>query len=301
MQLNHNFATLRFFAASLLLTVSPAAIAGQNEGFERKERLSAFREILSGLDRAKLSSVIKATEVFEERFDPRPVDERVGAFLIFRAFYYDLLEEQTRLVRKRHWEDVDNDTDYPVSLRKHGLRLQATEGVYYVGERPNFLIREFGEKVSEAVQAFLRLRSKELADGFSDDGALVISFENVAGRVRSWENYLASYSASPLSEEAMYFYRAYLHTLLGGLDNSPTLKYVGKQHGESVYQVPFQIRKLYREYAKKNSRSESGSAVGEFLSLLEEAQFERSVKINRFLKESYQSLVAVSKVPSWSW
>lgn len=283
-------------SAGVLGLVWPLAVAVAQDGDKNvRDGLSIYREFLSRLDQGELASVQKGLQEFIERYESRPADEKDAAFLALRKFFYEIEEEQNRVQRL---DGIALEKAFVESLARNGFRLWESEGYWYVDEHPKFLHKEFGKRVSEPIRAFLRLRVKELKEGFSDDAALEVSFENLAQRVRTWERYIAGHPDSPLQDEAKYFYQVYLGALLEGSNNTPVFDYVhGSENGADTLRQD--VRAIYRRYVQDNPSTESGKTVKDYLALLEKSGFQRSEEVVGFLRAQDDIWSSIPRPDSW--
>lgn len=201
---------------SLLVPNSSSSVAAEQDADAASQvELTRYKEALSVLDTADLDSVQEGLQLIGARLEGASADDRDAAFLAFREFFYDVEQDQNREERP---DGVEFEENFLKTLEKNGFRLVGSEGFWYVDEHPDFLHKKFGELVSEPIGELLRIRVEEIDEGTFDDAALVVSFKNIADRVRTWDRYLSKYPDSPLLDEAKYFYRLYLHTLLEGVE-----------------------------------------------------------------------------------
>jgi len=276
--------------------LSTMAIATEHdEGVSAQNNLAVYGEFLSDLDRGDVTSIQNGVQRLGELFDSRPVEEMDAAFLAFRGFYYEVEMEQNDFER---FDGSELEDSFLKDLDQNGFRLSSSEGMSYVDEHPKFLHRAFGDRVSEPVGVFLRLRVNELEEGIFDDAVLMISFENLAERVRTWERYMEKYPDFVLFDEAKYFYQTYLLTLLEGSSNTPIYDYDHEQKTESVT-VYQHVQDIYREFAEGNSSMKSTEIVKEYLALLEKSDFRQSEETTAFLRALSKAWQLPEMPDSW--
>ena len=88
-------------------------------------------------------------------------------------------------------------------LQANGIRVRDNgEGGWCLDSRPDFFVWHFGELTSAAVRDYLNLEKRELEHPVAVDGHLAVSFEELALRVRNWEQYLDEHPDSPYRSEA---------------------------------------------------------------------------------------------------
>lgn len=276
---NKNYVLILF-----LLILVPFFI-GCNHNNSSSISLLQFREYLDKLHKSELVSISKASNEFKKSFSTAPPEIKDSAFIVFRAFYYDVINSYYEVF----WNNQDlvmklnaNNNDDPqvrqlnLALDHSGLRLSKTEGGYYIDEQPKYLYSNFRNYVSRAISEYLFLRSKELEEGFSENSKLLISFKSLGDRIAAWERYLIKYPASPLSAEAKFSYHLYLNTFISGLDNSPV--------AIDDILLP-EMKNIYLNYIKDNNNLESGKVVQKFYSIISDNNFHLTSALDDFYKD----------------
>jgi hypothetical protein len=267
--------------------------------------LNGYQKYLNSLDKNDPDSIQKGLISFlfnAERFSGADRDQ---GYQFFRNFYYRTLyqynenfNQDKRLLEKIYQKDPDgtiyidkilanlnNPTlkkdpqveKFVLQLWKNGLELSQTEGNFYLSEQPGYLFYHFNGRVSPSLKQFLAIRERELAEGFSEDAGLLISFQALGDRVATWDGYLEKYPASPQLNEAKYYYLLYLYTFLTGIDNSRVFV-DGKLAPE--------VKKAYQDYQSKYPDTKSGRLVGKFYQVLQAAGFKKSAVVDRFYQEN---------------
>ncbi|MCF8373627.1 MAG: hypothetical protein K9H64_18545 [Bacteroidales bacterium] len=106
---------------------------------------------------------------------------------------------------------------------------------------------------------------------------MLISFDQLADRVVTWENYINKYPTAFNKGEAEYYYQTYLETLLTGMDNTRVFDL------EDVYVRP-DIRELYKQYIEKNPNRKSTEIIDNYYKFIEKHDFRYNDSIDLFLK-----------------
>jgi hypothetical protein len=270
-----------------ILLINILLFAGCNRNSNSSaDLLIQFRKYLDNLPKSELASISHASNEFRKSFPSASPEIRDMAFVEFRSFYYNVINHyyeifgnNQELINKLN----DNKNDDPrvrnlkLTLDQNGLRLSKTEGGYYIDEKPDYLYNNFKNFVSNDINEFLLIRSKELEEGFSEDAKLLISFKALGDRITIWEKYLNKYPASPLAAEAKFSYHLYLNTFLTGLDNSPVTK-------DNVF-LP-EMKNVYSDYIQKNYNSESGKIVEKFFSIISKNNFRLTSSLDDFYDEN---------------
>ncbi len=153
-----------------------------------------------------------------------------------------------------------------------------TEGTYYLDVLPDYFHSIFKGHVSKGLNSYLDQRNKELAEGFSEDAGLRISFNQVYERVVAWENIIQENPHFILSDDADYYYKTYLETLLTGMDNSRVFD------GDDRKLNP-EIQKLYESIIQSAGNSKSKSIISEYYSIASKNDFKYSEQLDACLKK----------------
>jgi hypothetical protein len=269
----------------LFLLIFAPLFIGCNHNNTSSVSLFQFREYLDKLHKSELASISKASVEFKKSFSTAPPEIKDSAFIVFRAFYYDVINSYYEVFSNN--QDLviklnSNNLEDPqvkrlkIALDQNGLRLSKTEGGYYVDEHPTYLYSNFKNYVSRAVSDYLFIRSKELEEGFSEDSKLLISYKSLGDRITTWERYLLKYPASPLSAEAKFSYHLYLNTFITGLDKSPV----------AIDDIVLpEMKNIYSDYFKNNTNLESGKIVEKFYSIISNNNFHLTSALDDFYKD----------------
>jgi hypothetical protein len=269
-----------------LLINIPQFIGCNHNNNSSANLLVNFRAYLDKLHKSDLASISNASNEFRKNFSAADPEIRDSAFIEFRSFYYDVINNyyeiflnNQELVNKLndHKNEDPQVQQLKIALDQNGLRLSKTEGGYYIDEKPDYLYDNVNNFVSRDINEFLLIRSKELEEGFSEDARLLISYKSLGDRITTWEKYLNKYPTSPLSAEAKFSYHLYLNTFITGLDNSPVTT-------DDVL-LP-EMKNVYSDFIHKNNNSESGKIVEKFYTIISNNNFHLSSALDDFYKEN---------------
>jgi hypothetical protein len=252
-----------------------------------------YARALNGLDKANIESIPRAIASYKRFARKFSIDQRDSAFCLFREFYYEVLgnktksfDEDTALNRKltEGFAFIDSKPDAKTEntvkfWEKNGAQLLFSEGMPYVDEPADFLLKKFSSFVSIPMKTFLRLRASELSEGFSEDAGLLIPFSEVANRVILWEKFNNNYPNFIMKDISVSYYRLYLQTLLTGMDNSPVFEDYGNG------KLDENIRKLYKQFIKSHPKSRSAFIVSGYLKILKKNSYKWSEEADDFLRK----------------
>ena len=148
------------------------------------------------------------------------------------------------------------------------------EGGYVAEPDPDLFFNVFGKKASPALQDYLVLRKKELAEGFSIDAGMLITFPQLYERIESWSQFLKDHPGHMLTQDALDYYSMYLRTLLVGMDNTPAFE-------DGV--LTAHVRKLFENIRQQGKDSVSRQVVSDYYEQLSKSGFKDNEKHYQFL------------------
>jgi hypothetical protein len=177
----------------------------------------------------------------------------------------------------------DKPTPSPVkyftnNLAACGIGIFQTEGNYYLDMMSGYLYKNFENRISEGVKAYLYIRKGEMAAGFTEDAGLLISFDALYGRVRQWEKFLNDYPKTIYSGAASDYYYTYLQTLLTGMDNSRVFDM------ETGVLSP-EVKTIYEKAMRQDTSSKTSKIISSYYDLLARHNFKETDSVNVFFKE----------------
>ncbi|WP_026992951.1 hypothetical protein [Flavobacterium subsaxonicum] len=110
-------------------------------------------------------------------------------------------------------------------LKSAGLEFwEIGEGYVEIRTVHDFYYSIFKNYVTPDYKDFLQQTAYEEDDLYSADAGIAIPFKAVGERVIFWENYIARYPNSKLTQEATENYKSYQYDYLFGQDNTPTVE-----------------------------------------------------------------------------
>ena len=211
--------------------------------------------------------------------------------LFNRVFYKAVNEFNTTLESKYSTFLAGNDIEPEIydtinteklefnkSLDICGLTLLNSEGSYYVDARYDYEYDLFHDRVSPALTEFLKIRKKELKEGFSEDAGMLISFNQLYDRVVIWEDFMTKYPDFFQIKDARFYYSTYLSTLLSGMDNSLPCD------TETGILLP-EVKKLYLKISLLNDSRKSTNVVKDYVDLLKTTDFKMPDSLDQFLQK----------------
>jgi len=230
-------------------------------------------------------------ELITSQFDSLNQTRKENIFILFRKAYKQIIEEynSSSSIKYSELQDFSNHThieyeqvmekEFNKELARKGAILSWSEGSCYIDEKPDYLYNIFKSRISNEMTEYLRISSKEIKEGFLNDGGLTISFENLYERIITWENFINKYPEFLLKKEVEDNYSKYLSTFFSGSDNTPIYEY------EPAKLLP-EIKKIYEKIIAKNESRKSTKEVTAFYNKLKKNNFIRLEENNQNLPET---------------
>ena len=164
-------------------------------------------------------------------------------------------------------------------LNPYGCSLLLSEGIPSLELNSGFLLAQCGERLSPGMQKFLSIREREEHQGFSDDAALLISWNALSDRIAEWEAFLSQTHGLSVLPEARGWYELYLRVYLTGLDNAR----VFNPDNDSL---ATEVHASYQRYVSQYSDTKSGRIVAGYLNVLERHSWKNSKEAEAYLTRS---------------
>src|SRR5438552_10266681 len=240
------------------------------------EPLDEIPSLLAGLDSEAETARLQARAVAAT---PRAD----SVFLSFRDRFLKMGEQitdrldQATSIQATVLEDTATSRQLTTLLAKDGFALAYTEGNAYADEDNAYWTRLFDGALTPAMQRYLRLRATEQSARFSEDAALQISWDELAGRAVTWEQFADSYPDFSWKDASRFWYDTYLSTYLTGMDNSRVFTDSGT--------LEPQVRTSYEHLVAQYPRTRTAQLVAQCLTLLKLSSYRRSVALDSLLRE----------------
>jgi len=278
---------------SLPVTMAPEPDSARQTG------VTKYVAFLSSLDNHNLDSIsqgLRAYKAQAAQFNQAQRDTACREYITFFhatiSLHNDNIWEDLDFISKLHNPDRHRDpevTAFLQALKRNGLALYNFGRLHYIDQREDYLYHHFFWYVSPSFRDYLALRKDELAEGFSNNDALLISFDEVGRRVIRWETYLERYPNSVATALAKYYYGLYLNTFLTGLKNSPVFARTGE--------IQPHLITTYDTFASRFGSTAAGRLVRQFYYILIEADFRWSPRVRDFYIEHNIANMHQAQIP----
>ena len=247
--------------------------------------LKSYKLYLDQLENDSITSIPFALDYIQTCLLTDNVDRDSIFFLFHKKFYAitSSLNDSLNTKYKFLVNQIEYDSStvelksFENNLAVCGIGIYSTDGTYYLDAIPDFLYNTFKNRVSEGLVEFLYIRKEELKQGFSQDAAMLISFEDLYQRVKRWENFLKNYPNTVYNSEAISYFETYLVTLMTGMDNSKIFDF---QYNSLLPE----INTLYENIIKDEPISATTEIISSYYTFLARHDFKENDSIQIFLK-----------------
>ena len=253
---------------------------------QQKTDFSSVKNEMLSCSEFDIVSIPIAEKIIEKSIVTMNPVEQDSTYIIFNYIFYtavnafnDSLElKYPDILEKFEKGTTDQKTrEFKKCLDLCGLSLLNSEGSYYVDEKDDYYYDLFKGKVSPALNEYLKIRNKEIKQGYSEDADLLIGFDDLYERVVTWEDFMAQYPDFFLLKDAEFNYTSYLSTLITGTDNSETFD----SETQNLYPG---IKKLYEKIISHKDGKKSTKVISDYYELLKRNEFKQPDNLDLFLK-----------------
>ncbi len=262
---------------AIFLSASPAISA---DDCGTKE----FKKNADKLDKSKIESVGSLKKLFNQSSAGLPRQCISRLFSEFCSYYYQFMHSYEKSIE-------DYLSNYPLpqqeesklvsKLSKAGWKLDESEGMYYVGEDGEWLLKEFGSILPEDWNKYLQQRTKEVKKQFSEDAGLLISWEELRDRIIYWEKFLIKYPTFSEKEVIDFYLDVYIRTYLTGMSNS-------RIADVETNKVQDKIIESYQNFLTLNKQSKYYKLVEGQYNILKRNSFHLNEKTSQELEVFYK-------------
>ena len=135
-------------------------------------------------------------------------------------------------------------------LNNYGLEiLDLAETEVSIIEVPNYYYNIFKDYVTDDYREYLEITSKENEEPYYTDGSILVSYDKIADRLLTWENFLKKYPNSDLAEKANEECNTYRRIYILGSYNSPTRE--GGWENSELFYIPENNLKEFNRFIEK--------------------------------------------------
>jgi hypothetical protein len=225
-------------------------------------------------DESSIESACRQLVVFAKQKNDDCKDALVYEF---RQYYASFIDQFNGNIDELQINE-ENAARFDKALSKAGWKIISKEGNYEVAELPGWLEHRLKEVLSRRYEAFFHMWSREIREGFAEDGALVIPWDKLRERIIARELFLKKYPDFIENDHVRNDMEHYLKVYLRGMDNSKIFDFKTKR-----LKKPLQAS--YEKFISQNKRSEYYNLIREYYEYLRRNSFVLPGNYNEFLKK----------------
>lgn len=233
-----------YFISLLLITIfacnrqknSNNGSTQQDSTLHTTDKLEAYQTFINQLDSFSVESATLAAKKYQELFSDQDQDTNDKAYIIFDSYYKKLtnslnatLEKDTVDYSPLFLQNNDpvsqNLKDYQKKLKENGFQVASIEGMAYIEQDRDFVLKWFENKVSATMREYLQEKNKENKEGFMKDAGLVISGKQYVNRLIWLEKFTKDHNSFYFADDLKQQRKRLLAFFLTGVDNTPLFVY----------------------------------------------------------------------------
>ncbi|CAH0180805.1 hypothetical protein [Chryseobacterium sp. Bi04] len=156
----------------------------------------------------------------------------------------------------------DNIKKMAAEFSKVGLEFREMgEGLTEIHSLPGYYESVFKNKVTPDYAAYISQMAKDNKENYAVNGGLLITWEELGGRLIEWENFINKYSQSPLIKKAKDNYHNYLLDYLLGMDSD---RIYDSEEGKIYDDKREAYNALIKKYPNSNTAKKTKELIAAF-------------------------------------
>ncbi|MEI6142926.1 MAG: hypothetical protein WCP85_26855 [Mariniphaga sp.] len=238
-----------------------------------------YRDVLHQIDQGDLKSIEVASKLLINcDLDSISCDSMFYDFSDFMNIATSNYLENNVLISSQLANSTSKDTIDKIGemLAPYGIGLVSSEGAWYLEPQSDYLLKNFGPKLSTAYREYLNIEVQEQKKRFAEDGSILIPLDSLASRIITHENFMALYPDFISGKLAHDKYCQYLGAYLAGMDNSRVFDNVTNL-------LKDEPRKSFESFIVRNPEKKSTEIVKAYLEMLGTTNFNYTDKVDSFL------------------
>jgi len=210
-----------------------------------KDVLNSFVENKkSVIERLKTSNKEEADKIYNEYLETNQlILENINTeHLDFLNNIYN--KDSEYYFTEKDWETANK------FLNNYDLEIfDLAETEVRIMEVPNYYYNIFKDYVTDDYREYLEITYKENEEPYYTDGSILVSYDKIADRLLTWENFLKKYPNSNLAEIANEKCNIYRRVYILGSDNAPTRE--GGWENNELFYIPENNLKEFNRFIEK--------------------------------------------------
>ncbi len=147
-------------------------------------------------------------------------------------------------------------------LTEAGFKFISREGTVEPIIDYGLLNDKYGRHTTEALQELYAIKTMESSLPMAEDAALMISWEELAMRAYSVEQYIKTFGEDPMTiEDARFLYGNYINAMMLGMNNTPIFDYETDQFSEDA-------KAAYERFVREHPKSTTAWMLREYMSYI---------------------------------
>ena len=196
------------------------------------------------IERLKTSNKEEADKIYNEYLETN------------QLIMTNINEDHSELLNNIYNKDSEyyfTEKDFKIAnqfLNNYDLKIyNSTEEDTMISEVPNYYYNIFKDYVTDDYREYLEITSKENEELYYTDGSILVSYNKIADRLLTWENFLKKYPNSDLAEKANEECNTYRRIYILGSYNSPTRE--GGWENSELFYIPENNLKEFNRFIEK--------------------------------------------------
>ena len=210
-----------------------------------KDVLNSFVENKkSVIERLKISTPEEADKIYNDylKISQLIIENINTEHLDFLNNIYN--EDSEYYFTEKDWETANK------FLNNYDLEIfDLAETEVRIMEVPNYYYNIFKDYVTGDYREYLEITYKENEEPYYTDGSILVSYDKIADRLLTWENFLKKYPNSNLAEIANEKCNIYRRVYILGSDNAPTRE--GGWENNELFYIPENNLKEFNRFIEK--------------------------------------------------
>ena len=198
----------------------------------------------SVIERLKISTPEEANEIYNDylKISQLIIENINTEHLDFLNNIYN--EDSEYYFTEKDWETANK------FLNNYDLEIfDLAETEVRIMEVPNYYYNIFKDYVTGDYREYLEITYKENEEPYYTDGSILVSYDKIADRLLTWENFLKKYPNSNLAEIANEKCNIYRRVYILGSDNAPTRE--GGWENNELFYIPENNLKEFNRFIEK--------------------------------------------------
>ena len=198
----------------------------------------------SVIERLKISTPEEADKIYNDylKISQLIIENINTEHLDFLNNIYN--EDSEYYFTEKDWETANK------FLNNYDLEIfDLAETEVRIMEVPNYYYNIFKDYVTDDYREYLEITYKENEEPYFTDGSILVSYDKIADRLLTWENFLKKYPNSNLAEIANEKCNIYRRVYILGSDNAPTRE--GGWENNELFYIPENNLKEFNRFIEK--------------------------------------------------